>query len=125
MIDASSLTASNGIYRSDCLTLLERIEPGALQLAYVDPPWYLDIQTTELEVEDVSDTGELLAAHMVWIGQILQQIRRVLSETGSVFFHSVAGAPGNYKLLLDQIFGRDARPKLAVGPQLHGLGLEL
>ncbi len=108
---------SNGIYQSDCLALLERIESEQVSLAYVDPPAFLSLAQTSLAYSvnksenekqakiEVEETKEL-REHLSLMTKVLQQIHRVLCSHGNLFFQSEHYLAGDYRRILDQVFGR-------------------
>jgi DNA modification methylase len=110
---------NNGIYLSDCLTFLERITPEQVTLAYVDPP--TPVSNSQMSITDIrkKDHGEgqkniesqeadnILEEHLMFITRVLQQIRRVLNHQGNLFFQSEHRLAGDYKQILDQVFGRE------------------
>lgn len=98
---AMSISVS-GIYRADCLALLERIESERITLTYLDPPWGF----REPLRESKGDAGSL-RDYLGFLSRVLQQIHRVLSSSGSIYFHSEPRLSGHIRLILDQVFGRE------------------
>ena len=106
---------NNGIY----LSLLERIGPELVTLAYVDPPTFpsnSQVSTRNLSNRDndkrqkrvnFETTGKLLEEHLSLVTKVLQQLQRVLNHEGNLFFQSEHHLTGDYRQILDQVFGRD------------------
>ncbi|HYT42304.1 MAG TPA: DNA methyltransferase [Methylomirabilota bacterium] len=97
----------NGIYQSDCLVLLERIESEQLSMAYLDPPAFTQITKTPINKDEneVEETKELME-HLSLITKVFQQIHRILNARGNLFFHTEPYLAGDYRRILNQVFGR-------------------
>jgi SAM-dependent methyltransferase len=110
---------NNGIYLSDSLALLERIGPELVTLAYVDPPTFpstSQVSTHNLsnrsddkrqKIVDSEMADKLLEEHLSLVTKVLQQLHRVLNHEGNLFFQSEHHLAGDYRKILDQVFGRD------------------
>jgi hypothetical protein len=103
----------NGIYQADCLVLLERIESEQASLAYLDPP---AVTRYWNEVDETKD----FATHLTLITKAIQQIHRILNVQGNVFFQSEPYFSGDYRQILNQIFGRDNFREEYILPNLRG-----
>jgi len=87
----------NAVYRSDCFSLLERMDSDQVTLAYLDPPWAITPAHDDEPVTEMSS----------FVCRLLEQVHRVLSDAGTLFFHAAPGYPVYLRLILDQIFGKD------------------
>jgi hypothetical protein len=95
----------NAVYRVDCLSLLERMQSGQVALVYVDAPWSTGpAQRWGLPVP--TESGNL-QEYLSFLSQVLQQIERILAQSGSLYFHSEPRLTGHVRLILDQVFGRE------------------
>ena len=98
------------VYHGDCLSILPSIPTQSVDLAYVDPPFFTN-KTHRLHTRDRSrefSFDDLWSSHREYadfLYQRLVQIRRVLSLTGSVFFHCDRNANHLVRALLDEVFG--------------------
>ena len=98
------------VYHGDCLSVLPSIPTQSVDLAYVDPPFFTN-KTHRLHTRDRSrefSFDDLWSSHREYadfLYQRLVQIRRVLSLTGSVFFHCDRNANHLVRALLDEVFG--------------------
>src|SRR5215212_11984307 len=92
-----------GVYQADCLTLLERLQSQQVTLAYVDAPWNTMGDRNMPSPKEVKSPE----SYLEFISRVLQQIERVLSENGSLYFHSEPRLTGDTRLVLDAVFGRD------------------
>nr|WP_303652758.1 DNA methyltransferase [Paludisphaera mucosa] len=83
---------------------------GVVDLAYLDPPFatgrthrlHTRDRTTAYEFEDVWETPEAYAS---FLRERLVEIRRVLADSGCVFFHCGRGSGHVARCLLDEVFG--------------------
>lgn len=103
-------TAAWEVLEGDCLTHLRELPTGTVDLAYLDPPFATGRvhrlsardRTTSYEFADVWKTTdeyeEFLRARLV-------EVRRVLAQTGSIFFHCGRDAGHVVRGLLDETFG--------------------
>ena len=91
---------ANSLYQCSALALLERLEAGQVKLAYIDSP----AGTAEKLHDQPNDrsVGEHLS---VMLARVVQQVRRVLSDSGCVYFHCASGLASSAQLILGQVFG--------------------
>ena len=107
----------NAVYQADCLSLLERMESEHVALVYVDAPWSTGpAQGWGLPIP--TERGSL-QEYLEFLSRVLQQIERILTRSGSLFFHSEPSVTGHTRLILDQIFGRENFRTDIVWPALH------
>lgn len=105
---AASRSSDNLLIRGDALNALVSLSElpefaseyvGGVRLAYIDPPF-----NTGQVFEDYDDNLE----HSVWLTMIrdrLLQIRRLLSEDGSVWLHLDDVQMHRARCVLDEVFG--------------------
>lgn len=105
---ADSRSSDNLLIRGDALNALVSLSElpefaseyvGRIRLAYIDPPF-----NTGQAFEDYDDNLE----HSVWLTMIrdrLLQIRRLLSEDGSVWLHLDDVQMHRARCVLDEVFG--------------------
>ncbi len=120
---------ANNILLGDCLNLLPELPDGAFQMIYIDPPFNTGKQQTRRTLETVAkEAGDrtgfagrtyatrLLAEssyrdnfgdYLEFLAPRLEAARRVLHETGTLYFHIDYREAHYCKLLLDEIFGRE------------------
>jgi site-specific DNA-methyltransferase (adenine-specific) len=122
-------TADN-ILAGDNLTLLPQLPDESFQLVYIDPPFNTGKNQTRRTLETVSDGGEgdrtgfggrsyktrLLAESsyrdsfddfLSFLAPRLEEVHRVLKQSGTLYFHIDYREAHYCKLLLDEIFGRE------------------
>ena len=96
----------NALFQADCLALLERLEAERVTLAYLDPPWFSEALSDLGPAHNPEPEDAALGRYLNFIGDVLQQIHRVLSPRGSVFFHTEPGLSPYVRILHDRVFGR-------------------
>lgn len=121
--------AENTIYLGDNAEILSCLPADSFQLIYVDPPFNTGKSQTRLTLATVPDVSgdrvgfkgqryrtELLNRssyrdqfddYLAFIGSRLQEARRLLTPTGTFYFHIDYREAHYCKLLLDEIFGRE------------------
>ena len=98
------------VHQGDCLKVLTSVPTQSIDLAYVDPPFFTN-KTHRLHTRDRSQEfsfADLWSSHREYadfLYQRLVEIHRVLSLTGSVFFHCDRNANHLVRVLLDEVFG--------------------
>lgn len=100
----------NVLINDDSLNVMKKIDDNKIDAIYLDPPFYTqDIQklaSRESEEEySFSDKWSCMDEYLEYMKLRLQECRRVLKETGSLFVHCDRNASHYLKVLLDQIFG--------------------
>ncbi len=124
------LPPPNRIVPGDSLDVLTELEAGAFQLIYVDPPFNTGKRQVRRSLATEADEGggdrtgfggrryatRLLAEssyadefedYLAFLEPRLRQARRVLSRSGTLYFHIDYREAHYCKLLLDEIFGRE------------------
>ena len=125
------------IIEGDNLEILEAMAPDSVQLIYVDPPFNTGKRQFRTQMKTVRDVAgdrigfgghryrtDILPTHssangyhdhfddfLGFLRPRLTQAHRVLSPTGSLFFHIDYREVHYCKILLDEIFGRPVFPK--------------
>ena len=83
-------------FTCDALALMERLPSASATLLYLDPPWATGLDTNS------ATTGELTR----YLAKVVQQARRLLNDSGSVFVHWSQLSPIDLRLMVSQVFGR-------------------
>jgi site-specific DNA-methyltransferase (adenine-specific) len=123
----------NRIVHGDNLKVLAALEAESTQLIYVDPPFNTGKRQSRTQMKTIRDEAgdrigfggrryrtELLAEQaggrgygdtfddfLAFLRPRMEQAHRVLSPTGSLFFHIDYREVHYCKVMLDEIFGRD------------------
>jgi site-specific DNA-methyltransferase (adenine-specific) len=121
--------ADDQIILGDNLDVLRGFSPGSFQLVYADPPFNTGSdrvrRTTKTSADGEGDrTGfggrryrsrllgesryrDAFEDYLAFLEPRLREIRRVLSESGTLYFHIDYREAHYCKLLLDELFGRE------------------
>jgi site-specific DNA-methyltransferase (adenine-specific) len=98
------------VRHGDCLELARSLQAGSVDLVYVDPPFFTQ-RTHTLVTPDrtttyhFSDEWNSRLEYLDFLRVRLNEFRRVLKATGSLFFHCDTSASHYIRVLLDEIFG--------------------
>lgn len=102
----------NKIYHGNCVEKLKEIEANKVDLIYFDPPFFTQRKHT-LTNKDNSKTYEFddkydsIEEYLILVENVLEQSKRVLKHTGSVFLHCDKTASHNIRVVMDKVFGRE------------------
>jgi site-specific DNA-methyltransferase (adenine-specific) len=103
---------TNKIYRGNCVEKLKEIEANKVDLIYFDPPFFTQ-RKHSLTNKDNSKTYEFddkynsIEEYLELVENVLEQSKRVLKNTGSVFLHCDKTASHNIRAVMDKVFGRE------------------
>lgn len=122
----------NYLYQGDCVKVLQKIPSKTVRLAYIDPPFNTGkiqkrkrIKVTKVadksqatrvgfggkmykEEEQVSaQYTDTFADYSLFIKPVVQEIHRILTDDGSLFFHVNYREVHYCKVWIDEIFGRN------------------
>jgi site-specific DNA-methyltransferase (adenine-specific) len=100
------------VHKGDCLEILRDFDDESSDLIYLDPPFFTQ-KTHTLGTRDrkrefsFEDLWSSHTEYAQFIRERLEQMWRVLSCTGSLFFHCDRNASHIIRALLDDVFGTD------------------
>lgn len=102
----------DALYTGDCFTWLKMIEPGSVDLVYLDPPFFTQkIQKSKTRDNTheycFSDTWTSIEEYKAFLKLRIAECKRALKDTGSMFVHCDSSASHHIRLILDEIFGPD------------------
>ena len=122
----------NRIIHGDNLAALRQIPSASIQLIYVDPPFNTGKRQTRTRMKTIRDEsgdrigfggrryrtevlsnssshgyGDRFDDFLAFLRPRMAEAHRILSPTGSLFFHIDYREVHYCKILLDEIFGRD------------------
>src|SRR5437899_255597 len=100
------------LYIGDCLSWLATIEPGSIDLVYLDPPFFsqkVQKSKTRDNTQEYcfSDTWTSIEEYKAFLKLRIEAYRKVLGDTGSIFVHCDSSASHHIRLILDEVFGPD------------------
>lgn len=108
---------TNSLFACDALILLERLPSEVVTLAYLDPPW----NTGSGLAWNTAKSRELPdEQYAVYLSKIVQQVRRILIDEGSLFVHWSPMSPLDVRLVMNQAFGD--QPKYEITWRMKRLG---
>jgi DNA modification methylase len=94
----------NKVYCADNLQVMQSMTDASIDLIYIDPPFNTNrIQKTA--TAQFSDSFGGLEEYLNFMRPLLQQMHRLLKETGSLFVHVDYRVVHYLKIELDKIFG--------------------
>lgn len=94
----------------DCLDVLKNWPSNSVGMVYLDPPFFTQ-KTHTLKSRDLTeeyqfdDKWDDLPHYLQFLRIRLVEIKRVMSDTASVFFHCDRTASHHVRFLLEEIFG--------------------
>jgi len=105
------LWKTNRLICGDNLDELSKLDKESVDLIYIDPPFWTNRQYEviwgdEAEVRSFEDRWEGGIEHYIdWMRPRIEEMYRVLKQTGSIYLHCDWHATHHLRLLLDKIFG--------------------
>jgi len=99
----------NSIIQGDCLDILQDVNAETVDLVYIDPPFSSNKNYTgiwektgeELSFEDVWEMG--VGGYIDWLKPRVEQLFKVLKETGSFYIHCDWHASHEIKVMIDNL----------------------
>src|SRR4030043_863020 len=102
---------TNVLFCGDCLLKLKEIPSDSIDLIYIDPPFSSNRNYVafwqEQEKRHFEDRFENVTAYLDYMLPRIKELYRVLSPTGSFYYHCDWHASHYIKMMLDQIFSEN------------------
>ena len=99
----------NSVYNDDCLNILEKMPAEAVDMVYLDPPFYSQNKQSLADMQgrkyEFSDVWPSRASYLEYMEKRLWELKRVLKQSGSIFLHCDTSASHHLRIMLDDIFG--------------------
>ncbi len=97
------------LIHGDCKTELKKIEQSSIDLIYLDPPFFTQ-KTQSLKNKDnkeysFQDSWDNIVTYKNYIQERLEECKKVLKNTGSIFLHCDRSASHYLRIALDEVFG--------------------
>lgn len=86
------------------LRVLKEIDSGVIDLIYIDPPFGSNRDYGEGKLT-FTDRFDGVERYLEWMRPRVEELYRILKETGSFYYHCDWHAGHYVKVMLDQIFG--------------------
>lgn len=101
---------TNKIYHGNCVEQLKEIEANKVDLIYFDPPFFTQRKHSltnkgNTKTYEFDDKYGSIEHYLSLIENVLEQSKRVLKSTGSVFLHCDKTASHNIRAVMDKVFG--------------------
>lgn len=96
---------ANRLVHGDALVEARATPEASLDAVYIDPPFGTGLQRTG-RGHAYADRADDPDAFVAWLGPILEESRRALRASGSLFVHLDYRAVHYVKVALDRLFGR-------------------
>lgn len=91
----------NSIYLGDNLEFLKKFNSNLFDLVYIDPPFF-----SQKDYIDFNDKWNKLNDYLYFMKLRINEIYRVLKDTGSFYLHCDSSAGFELKILCDNIFNK-------------------
>ncbi|MFT4073078.1 MAG: site-specific DNA-methyltransferase [Dysgonamonadaceae bacterium] len=103
---------TNKIYHGNCVEKLKEMEADKVDLIYFDPPFFTQRKHSltnkdNSKIYEFDDKYTSIEEYLELIENVLQESKRVLKNTGSVFLHCDKTASHNIRVVMDKVFGRE------------------
>ena len=100
------------VHLGDCLSILQGMGSGFVNLAYLDPPFFTQKvhrlaprdRSREFSFDDIWSSQKEYATFLL---ERLREVSRVVAGDGSVFFHCDRNAVHLARIILDEVFGAE------------------
>ena len=101
---------NNNAVGADCLETLKKMKTEKIDLIYLDPPFFTQniqslVSSKKNEKFSFCDKWKDMDEYLKFMEVRLEECKRVLKDTGSIFVHCDRNASHYLKVLLDKIFG--------------------
>jgi len=102
----------NKVIHGDCLQVLKEIDGSTVDMVYLDPPFFTNKHHVSITRDrnhqfSFADTWIDLDHYAEFMKLRIQQIHRIIKDTGSIFVHCDTNANFLLRTLLNDIFGYD------------------
>lgn len=94
------------LFHEDCLSTAKRLQDSSIDLVYADPPFCSGRFYTG-EGCSFDDNWKDPEEYLDWIQPRLEEFKRILKPTGSVYIHCDWHVSHYLKVLADSVFGRN------------------
>lgn len=99
----------NNIYQGDSFVVMKKLPDGCADMIYLDPPFFSQETQTLVSSKDgvkytFDDKWKDMDSYLSYLRERLEECKRLLKRTGSIFVHCDRNASHYLKVLMDQIF---------------------
>ncbi|KJQ61155.1 DNA-methyltransferase [Streptococcus oralis] len=97
------------IIQGDNLEILKKLDTESVDLIYMDPPFFTQktqkLTDNKNKMYSFEDSWVSIDSYKLFLEERLQECKRILKNTGSIFVHCDKSANHHIRLLLDKVFG--------------------
>ena len=97
------------LIHGDCKTELQKIDQNSIDLIYLDPPFFTQkkqiLKNKNNKEYSFEDSWDNIITYKNYIQERLEECRKVLKNTGSIFLHCDRSASHHLRIALDEVFG--------------------
>lgn len=99
------------LYNADCLEIMKDMQDNSIDMVYLDPPFFTQrthrLSNSKGKQYEFTDTWESRDTYLQYIKERVIEMRRILKDTGCLFFHCDSSASWYLKIVLDEVFGEN------------------
>lgn len=99
------------IINDDCLAALRTLPSASVDMVYLDPPFFSQKRHTlsdrQGKTYEFSDVWESRKDYLLFLKVRLQEMKRALKATGTLFLHCDSSASHYLRVVLDEVFGEE------------------
>jgi len=99
----------NQIIKGDCLDVMTKLPSNHVHLIYLDPPFFTQkthsLKSKNLEEYQFEDKWEDIQDYVTFLRLRLHEMKRVMRDDASIYFHCDRHASHYIRVLLDEVFG--------------------
>ena len=100
----------NNVFIGDCLEHLKKMPQDSVDLVYLDPPFFTQkthklSDKTGLNLYEFSDQWDSYLDYASFLRDRLFELKRVMKDTASIFFHCDNNASHIIRFIMDDVFG--------------------
>ncbi|MCK5211723.1 site-specific DNA-methyltransferase [Candidatus Parcubacteria bacterium] len=97
------------LIQGDCKKELQKIEQNSIDLIYLDPPFFTQkkqaLKNKNNKEYSFEDSWDNINIYKNYIQERLEECKKVLKSTGSIFLHCDRSASHYLRIALDEVFG--------------------
>jgi len=99
------------LIHGDCKTELQNIKQSSVDLIYLDPPFFTQRKQTlknrNNKAYSFEDSWDNINTYKNYIQERLEECKKILKDTGSIFLHCDRSASHYLRIALDEVFGAE------------------
>lgn len=97
------------LINDDCLRVMEKMESKSVDMVYLDPPFFTQkehkLKDTNGYEYSFDDKWDSIYEYILYLKVRLEEVKKLLKDTGTIFLHCDNTASHYIKVMLDEVFG--------------------